>query len=188
MAPYDYQYGTSAEWLEPEVRTPRRSPKKVVAKRTTDTNKTKAKKKVKNKAKEIKSNKYQDKVKAQEAKVARINFTIIMVIALGSILLLMYRNVKIRESFAGVQSLSKEVTSLEKENSQIAVSIQNSLNLNNIESTAASTLGMQKLSSKQTVYINLDAKDYTEVSQKSIIKESKPSLIQRVTNWIVDFF
>ena len=138
MASYDYQYGSAARELEPEVRTPKKSPKKAVNKKATNTKKAKAK--------EIKSQKFKDKVKAQEAIVARTNFAIIMVIALGSILLLMYRNVKIRESFAGVQALSKEVTSLEKENSQIAVNIQNNLNLSNIESIASSSLGMQKLS------------------------------------------
>ena len=178
MASYGYQCGTSARELEPEVRAPKRTPK---SKKVANTKKSK-------KAKEIKSKKYQDKVKAQEARVARTNFAILMVIILGSILLLMYRNVKIRESFAGVQSLSKEVTSLGKENGQIAVNIQNNLNLNNIESIAASSLGMQKLSSKQTVYINLDTKDYTEISQKSIVKESKPNLVQRAINWLVDFF
>ena len=179
MASYGYQYGSAALELEPEVRTPKKSPKKQIA---NNGNKTKGK------AKRIKSKQYQEKVKAQEAIVARINFTIIMVIALGSILLLMYRNVKIRESFAGVQSLSKEVSSLEKENSQLVVNMQNNLNLSNIESTAASTLGMQKLSSKQTVYIKLDAKDYTEVSQKSIVKEDKTSFIQRAINCVIDFF
>lgn len=124
----------------------------------------------------------------QEAKVARTNFTILMVIALGCILLLMYRNVKIRESFAGVQSLSKSVSLLEKENSQIAVNIQNNLNLSNIESIATSNLGMQKLSNKQTVYINLDTKDYTEISQKSIIKEEKQNIFQKIADWAVNFF
>ena len=164
-----YQFGTSALELEDEEITPKKSPKK-------------------KKFKQIKSKKFQDKVKAEEAKVARTNFTILMVIALGCILLLMYRNVKIRESFAGVQTLSKTVSKLQKENSQISVNIQNNLNLSNIESVATSTLGMQKLSSKQTVYVNLDTKDYTEISQRSIIKESKPSFFQKVIDRIVDFF
>ena len=111
-----------------------------------------------------------------------------MVVILGCILLLMYRNVKIRESFAGVQDLSKKVSSLEKENSQISVQIQNNLNLNNIEEIATTSLGMQKLSSKQTVYINLDTKGYTEVSSKSITKKEKKSLFQKVIDKIVDFF
>ncbi len=180
MASYGYQYGTSARELEPEVRVPRKSPKN--KKQPVDA------KRIKKKTKEIKSKKYQDKVKAVESKVARTNFTILMVIILGSILLLMYRNVKIRESFAGVQSLSKEISSIEKENSQIAVNIQNNLNLNNIESIATSSLGMQKLSNKQTIYINLDTKDYTEISQKSIIKETKQGLVKRTIDWVVDFF
>lgn len=175
MASYGYQYGTAAKKLEPEERAPKKSPKK--AKNTTK--KTK---------KTIKSKKYQDKIKAGEARVARTNFAILMVIALGCILLLMYRNVKIRESFAGVQALSKEISAIEKENSQIAVNIQNNLNLTNIESIATTTLGMQKLSSKQTVYINLDTKDYTEISQKSITKEPKISLIEKIKNKIVDLF
>lgn len=179
MAPYSYQYGTSARELEPEVRTPKKSPNKV-SKATN--NKTKKKTKI------IKSKQYQDKVKAKEARVARTNFAILMVIALGCVLLLMYRNVKIRESFAGVQSLSKSASLLEKENSQIAVNIQNHLNLSDIETTATTSLGMQKLSSKQTIYINLDTKDYTEISQKSIIKESKPSLLAIILNGIRDCF
>jgi len=176
MASYEYQYGTSARKLVSEVRTPKKSRQKD------------SKPKKEKQPREIKSKLYQDKIKVQEAKSARTNFAILMVIALGCILLLMYRNVKIRESFAGVQSLSKSVSSLEKENSQIAVQIQNSLNLNNIEGIATSTLGMQKLSSKQTVYINLDTKDYTEISQKSIIKENKTSLVQKVIDYVVDFF
>ena len=176
MASYEYQYGTSARKLAPEVKTPKKSRQK-------DSKQKKTKQ-----PREIKSKLYQDKIKIQEAKLARTNFAILMVIAVGCILLLMYRNVKIRESFAGVQSLSKSVSSLEKENSQIAVQIQNNLNLNNIENIATSTLGMQKLSSKQTVYINLDTRDYTEISQKSIIKENKTSLVQKVIDYVVDFF
>ena len=85
MASYDYQYGTSARKLVPEEKTPKKSPKKAVNKKNSK------------KTEEIKSKQYQDKLKAKEAKVARTNFTILMVIALGCILLLMYRNVKIRE-------------------------------------------------------------------------------------------
>ena len=100
----------------------------------------------------------------------------------------MYRSVKIREYYAGVQTLNKEISSLEKENGQISVQIQNNFNLNNIEEIAATTLGMQKLSSSQTVYVNLDTKDYTEISPKSIIKEEKTSLFKKIIDKIVDFF
>lgn len=168
MVSYGYQYDTNPRKLEPEVKSSKSSPKKA-----TNVKKTK---------------KQKDKAKAKELRVAKTNFAILMLVILGSILLLMYRNVKIRESFAGVQELSKKVSSLEKENGQISVQIQNNLNLNNIEETAAASLGMQKLSSKQTVYINLDKKGYTEISQKSITKEKKENFFQKIRDKIIDFF
>ena len=167
MANYGYQYDTSPRKLEPEENPPKKLPKKA--------NKTK------------KSNS-KDKAKKQEVKIAKRNFAMVMVVVLSCILLLMYRNVKIREYYAGVQELNKEISSLQKENGQIAVQIQNNLNLNNIESIATSTLGMQKLSSKQTVYVNLDTKDYTEVSQKSITKEKKNNVFRTILDKIIDFF
>lgn len=174
---YAYQYGTSARKLEPEVNIPKKSSKKV---KKVSNNK-------KQKSKQIKSKQFQDKLKNQEMKVARTNFTILMVIILGCSLLLMYRNVKIRESFAGIQALNKEISALEKENSQIAVNIQNHLNLNDIEKNATA-LGMQKLSSKQTFYIELETKGYTEMAQKSIVKEDKPNILEKIVNKIVDCF
>ena len=181
MASYGYQYGTSPRKFEPEVRTPKKSSNKV-------TSKEKSTKNVKKSKSVGKTKKQQDKVKAKEVRTAKTNFAILMLVVLGSILLLMYRNVKIRESYARVQSLSKSISSLQKENSQISIQIQNNLNLNNIEEIAVSTLGMQKLSGGQTVYVNLDTKDYTEISQKSIIKEEKVSLFEKIINKIVDFF
>ncbi len=174
MATYDYEYGTSPRKLEPEIKAPKKTQKKV------------ANSKKPNKAKTTKSKK--DQAKLKETRLARTNFAIVMLVFLGSILILMYRNVKITESYSKVQSLSKEVSSLQKENGQIAVQIQNNLNLSNIEQTAISTLGMQKLSSRQTIYVNLDTKNYTEITRKSIIEESKPNLFQIIINKIVDFF
>ena len=179
MASYGYQYGTSPKKVEPEVKTSKKSPKKYI----NNENKKNAKK-----TKNVETKKQKDKIKAKELQIARTNFVILMVVILGCILLLMYRSIKIRESFAGVQEMNKQVSLLEKENSQISVQIQNNLNLNNIEEIATTSLGMQKLSSKQTVYINLDTKGYTEVSQKSITKEDKKSLFKKVVDKIVDFF
>ena len=179
MASYGYQYGTSPRKLEPEVRTPKKTMKKPAASKKTKKTKT---------TKAATSKKQKDKVKAKELRMAKTNFAVLMIVFLGCILLLMYRNVKIRESYAGVQALTKDISSLEKENGQLSVQIQNGLNLNNIEGMAASSLGMQKLSSKQTVYINLDTKGYTEISQKSLTKEKKTSLLKKIIDMVVDFF
>ena len=169
---YSYQYGTSPRKLKPEEdMPPKKSPNKKVktAPQKTSANNKKAKPKTKAK-------KYKDKAKLKEEKVVRVNFEKLMVVAIGCILFSMYRSVKINEKFTEIQTLSKTVSSIEKENSQLSVNIQNSLNLSNIESIASSTLGMQKLSSKQTIYVNLDTKDYTEISNNKAVKEEKPRI------------
>lgn len=161
-----YQYESAARKIEYDD-----TPKKK-AKKSTPSKKTKSAKK---------------KNAEKEAKIAKRNFTIMIMIILGCTLLIVYRNVLINQSFSEVQSLSKEVASLEKENSQILVNIQNSLNLSTIESTATSTLGMQKLSSKQTIYISLDTKDYVEVSTEQT-QEEKEGFFENLWNKFLDLF
>ena len=121
-----------------------------------------------------------EKMLEQETKMAKFNFTIILILALGCLLIMTLRNVKIDESVSELQGLEKEIASLEKENSQILVNIQNSLNLSNIETAAASTLGMQKLTNKQTVYVTLPKKDYVEPATEEVIKTENK-------NWFEEF-
>lgn len=173
---YAYQYETSPRKIKPEYDTP---------KRKNNSNKNIASKTAKPK---IKSKKIQNKIKAKEAKLARINFSIVMVVSLICILFMMYRTVKINEAFNEVQTLTKQVSNIEKENSQISVNIQNSLNLSNIEKIAASTLGMQKLSSKQTTYITLDTKDYVEVNSNNTKQEENKSFFEKILDKISQWF
>ena len=103
------------------------------------------------------------------------------VIAIFIVLLaISYRNSQINESFNKVQTLKKELSSIEKENEQLKVNIENSLNLSNIEQQAKEKLGMQKLSSNQTIYINLPKKDYVETAPEKVI-------VQEEKNWFEKF-
>lgn len=163
-----YQYETS-----PRKLTEYDIPKKQVKKN----NKTK---------KKVKMSK--EKMIERETKIARFNFTIILILALGCLLLIVYRNVRINESFSEVQNLQKEISTLEKENSQISVNIQNSLNLSNIENLATTILGMQKLTNKQTVYVSLDTKDYTEISSNSMSEDKDESFIKKIWDKFLDLF
>ena len=43
---------------------------------------------------------------------------------------------------------------IQKENEQLKVNIENSLNLNNVEKIAKEKLGMQKLTNKKTLYVS----------------------------------
>lgn len=169
---YGYQYETSPRKIEHEYDIPKKK-KKIVKKK---------KSKVK-----IKSEKFKEKQKAKDLQVVKRNFELIMFLAIISIVAVMYRTVKINEKFAEVQALTKQVAEIEKVNSQIAVNVQNSMNLSTIESLAMTNLGMQKLSSKQTVYITLDKRDYVE-SNVSPNTNKDESFISKFLNKISDIF
>lgn len=149
---YGYQYETSPRKIEHEYNIPKKTKKKVQKPK-------------------IKSQKLKEKQKAKEIKTAQINFTIVIGIAIICVLFIMYRTVKINESFSEMQAMTKQISEIEKVNSQIAVNVQNSLNLSTIESVATTTLGMQKLSNKQTIYITLDKRDYVEPNVNAEVKE-----------------
>ena len=84
-----------------------------------------------------------------------------------------YRNSQINETFSDVQDAKAQLSELEKQNEQLNVSIQNSINLNQIEQSAKVLLGMQKLTSKQTIYVNLPKRDYVEPATEEIIMEEE---------------
>ena len=130
---YGYQYETSPRKIEHEYNIPKKTKKKVQKPK-------------------IKSQKLKEKQKAKEIKIAQMNFAIVIGIAIICVLFIMYRTVQINESFSEMQAMTKQISEIEKVNSQIAVNVQNSLNLSAIEAAATTTLGMQKLSNKQTVY------------------------------------
>lgn len=162
----DYQYETSPRKIEYEA------PKK--------------KKKVK--AKSPKAKLSEKTIKEIETKKAQRNFTIVMAIVLICAGFIVFMNVKINESFSEVQSMTKTISNLEKENSQISVNIQNSLNLSNIESKAISELGMQKLSNKQITYVALDTKDYVEISSEKIALSSNDGFFKTLWNKFLNIF
>ena len=85
----------------------------------------------------------------------------------------------LNEKFNEVQELKKELASVQKENEQLKVSIENGLNLNNIEKLAKEKLGMQKLTNKQTVYVNLPKKDYVEPATEEIVEDEEKSWFEQ---------
>ena len=163
-----YQYETSPRKLEPEY-TPIKNPyksKKSTAKRTKKMNV--------NKQKEIKNK--QQKV----IKYLLVGFVIIFGIC--------YRNSEIDESFAKVQDLKKEVSEVEKQNTQLEISIENGLNLNNLEQEAKEQLGMQKLNSRQTIYVTLPKTDYIEPSSEEVIIEQEETGIKGILKGLWNIF
>lgn len=163
MARYgDYQYDTTPRKIEPEY-----TPRTRTNSKSTTTVKTKKTKKAST------VNQRQKKQLQKVLKKKRSKTVAYVLLGFAVLLTISYRNSLITENFNKVEDLKKELSVLKKENEQLEVSIQNSLNLNNIEQAAKEKLGMQKLTSKQTVYVNLPKKDYVEPSSEKIIMEEK---------------
>lgn len=164
-----YQYETSPRKIEPEY-TPRQNPYK-------------GKKKSTKKVAKTSKNNQQISAKKRQRKIIRS-------VAIGFVILfgLCYRNSQIDESFSKVQKLKDQVSSTEKQNAQLKVAIENSMNLSNVEQQAKELLGMQKLNSKQTVYVTLPKSDYVQPASESVVINEKKPLIQTITEKIGSLF
>jgi len=152
----EYQYDTNPRKIKPEYKV---KPEKVK-------NKPNNKMYKKNRNKRI----AETKRKAKIIFYLLATFTIIFTIS--------YRNTLIDEAYSKTESLKNDLSNIEKENEQIEVNIENSINLSNIERVAREKLGMTKLSNKQTVYITLPKQDYIESENKTINK--KKTLLERI--------
>lgn len=153
-----YQYETSPRKLQPEyepIRNPYKK-KKSSVKKTISKNKT--------------HNKMQ--IKSKVVVYVVIAFTILFAIS--------YRNSLITESFNQKEGLKKDLSALEKENEQLKVNIEKSLNLNNVEQSAKEMLGMKKLDNNQKIYISLPKKDYIESATEKIVFEENTSIWQKI--------
>lgn len=124
--------------------------------------------------------------KAQKVRQRQLTLVVVGIFLL--LVTISYRNSQINEKFNEVQNLKEQLASLEKENEQLEVSIENSLNANNIEKLAKEQLGMQKLTNKQTVNVVLPKKDYVEPSKEEVKIEDNEnencfqSLINKIFN------
>lgn len=106
----------------------------------------------------------------------------VLYLAMGFVILfaISYRNSLITESFNQKEELKKNLSAIEKENEQLKINIENSLNLNNVEQSAKEMLGMQKLDNSQKIYISLPKKDYIEPAMQDIVKTENINIWQKI--------
>ena len=167
MAYNRYQYETSPRKLQPEYRPQvKKYPKKSSTRKV----------KVVTKKQEKQKEKHKLKVEVKVMAYIAIGFAVLLAIS--------YRNSVINEKFAQNKNLKSSLATLQKENQQLEVSIEISLNLKTIEQSAIEVLGMQKLDKSQTVYINLPKQDYIEPASEEIIEESDLSLWQKIIKFV----
>ena len=165
-----YEYETSPRKVEPDIRrkkqvNPNRQPRKKKLRVVEDLPRQ-----------EVKIS------KAQKKKQIKLTFVVVGIFIL--LLTVSYRNSQINEQFTKVQSLKKDLASIKKENEQLEVSIENSLNINTVEKLAKEKLGMQKLTNKQTVYVALPKKDYVETSTEEVIVEEEKNWLEQLIDKI----
>ena len=91
-----------------------------------------------------------------------------------------YQNSLINESFNKKEQYKREMEALSKTNQQLAVSIENSLNLNNIEQVAKEKIGMQKLNNNQKIYVSLPKVDYVAPAAEQIIIEEDGGFFSKI--------
>lgn len=161
-----YQYETSPRKLEPEYkRQQKKYPKKSTA----------PKKKLSTKAVKVK-------------KRDRVRLVVSLVAIFASIFAISYRSSQIDEAFTKNEEMKQAYLELQKENDQMNVEIENSLNLANVEQQAKELLGMQKLSAKQTVYVNLPKKDYIQPATENVVEKKEDSFIDSIMNKLKSMF
>ena len=119
--------------------------------------------------------------------IEKIKIILAFTIIFSMLFFIMYRNSKISEAFSEINSIKSKITKIEKENNQLEVSIQSSLNLYNVEQSAKDLLGMQKLTNSQTIYINLPKKDYIEASVEAV-EIDEESFIDTIKDKVIEFF
>ena len=141
-----YQYETSPRKLEPDYR----------------------KENKKQNIRVVKDLPKQEVKLSKEQKIKHRKATLLVIAIFAVLFTISYRNTQINEKFSEMQNLKTKLSSLQKENEQLQVTIENSLNLSNIEKQAKEKLGMQKLTNKQTVYVSLPKKDYIEATTEKV--------------------
>ena len=173
---YGYQYETSPRKIKPEYEKPKKQEYK----------KQSTVKKVKNSTKKKKDD--EKKKYTKELNKAKFGVFYKSVLVFVILFFMLFRNSQISESFSKIQALKAEITTIQKENDQIEISIQNSLNINHIEQAAKELLGMQKLTNRQTVYINLPKKDYVEHRAEEVIIEDNKGFFGNIVDKFINIF
>ena len=169
MAQAKYQYGTNPRKVDPDYN---RRTKKVPQKRQ---------------LKIVEDLPRQQIKVSKEQRRRQLKMTVTVVGLFLLLLTISCRNSQIDKQFNQIQEQKKQLAELQKENEQLRVSIENSLNLSNIEKVAKEELGMQKLSSKQTVYVTLPKKDYVESASEKVVIDEDKSWWEKIVDKIFNF-
>ena len=169
MAYNGYQYETSPRKIQPEYDT-----------RKKQTQNKKVSKNKKQNQNQNQNKKAKFNIKAKVLLYVFVGFAILFAIS--------YRNSQITETFNKKESLKRELSAAQKENEQLKISIENSLNLNTVEQLAKEKLGMKKLNNNQKIYVSLDKKDYIEMATEEVLIDENASVWDKIVGSFTNLF
>ncbi len=164
MARSRYEYGTNPRKLEPNYEPQKRTKKRNL--------------------KVVEDLPRQDIKMSKMQKKKQVKLTLLVLMIFAVLLTISYRNSKISEKFSEIQNQKKQLATIQKENEQLKVVIENGETLNNVEKIAKEKLGMQKLTNKQTVYINLPKEDYVESASEEVVVEEDKNWFEQILDKI----
>lgn len=144
----------------------------------------------KNKNKNIKQRDIKGYKEPEDIKKEKINVKTILavLIIIALIFVILYRESILDIKAKEIKSLKESNKKIEKENSQIELSFQSALSLNNIEKSASEKLGMKKQSKDNTVYLKIDVEDFIEPVVVTKIEREDNNFFKKIYNNILDFF
>lgn len=175
MARSSYQYETSPRKIQPDYIPERKYKEKPKKKELTREEKEEQEK--------IKFEQEKNRKLALKHEKRQMKKKVLLIMSVFLIFLaISYRNSLITQKFNQLQDKKDQLAAIEKTNGQLEVSIEESLNLDNIEKVAEEKIGMQKLSSDQKVYVTLPKKDYTESGTKEIEEEDDTNWFESLIN------
>ncbi len=176
MAYNRYQYDTSPRKIEPEYEPIKKKyPKKSTAKKKS------------NNTKNIKKNS-QAKNDKKEQKLKKNKAILFVLIGFALVFTMSYRNALISQNYSNIKTLEKKLAVVQKENEQLEVNIETSMNLKNIEKSAKDMLGMQKIADVQTVYVDLPREDYVEPVTEEVENTNEMSWFSEIWNMVLEYF
>lgn len=124
-----------------------------------------------------KKRKSQQEAKRRAMKMKHIKYMVCMVLFTLTAYFMVCKYVAVYETQNQIKDLQKQLATKQSYTSQKVFELEKSVDLNTIEQQATARLNMQRPDKTQTIYVNVQKADVTEVTAGSV--ESMRSRIER---------
>lgn len=101
-----------------------------------------------------------EKLRQQKLKAARRKLALYMIVFFIAMFAILFRYVRIYDLHSDVASQTKKLETIRMENEQTKLTIENMTDKTKIQEYAENELGLQKITSTQTVYLNPTKENY----------------------------